>query len=155
MWPKSLLEIKGFWSIWQGWWQFLQVAAGFRNHTREQLQFIPKYAGGGKKSQLVLTLSATLIPFSLWENKRKTKCFQTIFCTVMLFSRYFKWYYTVLTWIKQHTVANYIYKENYKYIFMCYIAIFSCCILQINRDYVVVMIHKFYTVHVNYYRLVT
>lgn len=39
----------------------------------------PNMLGEEKKSQLVLTLSAALIPFPLWENKRKRKCTQTIF----------------------------------------------------------------------------
>lgn len=42
-------------SIWQHWSLILQVAAGFSFHTREQLQFISKFAGGKKKSQLVLS----------------------------------------------------------------------------------------------------
>lgn len=41
-------------SIWQHWSLILQVAAGFSFHTREQLQFVSKFAGE-KKSQLVLS----------------------------------------------------------------------------------------------------
>lgn len=44
-------------SIWQCWSLILQVAAGFSFHTREQLQFISKFAGGKKKKKSQLVLS--------------------------------------------------------------------------------------------------
>lgn len=43
--------------IWQCWLLILQVAAGFSFHTREQFQFISKFARGKKKSQLVLSIN--------------------------------------------------------------------------------------------------
>lgn len=50
-------------SIWQCWLLILQVAAGFSFHTREQFQFISRFARGEKKkkSQLILRIN----PFSV------------------------------------------------------------------------------------------
>lgn len=64
-------------SIWQHWSLILQVAAGFSFHTREQLQFISKFAGGKKKSQLVLSPNPlyAIMAFGMFYKVRPKKAF--------------------------------------------------------------------------------